>query len=99
MFLSRSSLIERYLAVTRHSLFTIQYDRPNRAVVAHPVLDVNPSHTVRLACNQEHILVYSTDEQSSTIQIYNEQFHREQQFDSNVDKHLPVDTEFFCFDT
>lgn len=71
-------MIDQYIAVTRHSVYTIQYNRAKSlisdVISINKVLDLTKFHSIRIACNENNILFYITDQQSSSIQIYDDQF-------------------------
>ncbi len=84
----RCPLIDRYIAVTRNSIYTIQYNRSKSStsdpIIINKVLDLVKFHSARIACNQNNILLYTTHQQSSSIQIYDNQFNLVKTFHSSI---------------
>lgn len=93
--LFRCSLIERYIAVTRHSIYTIEYNRlkssNSNSIIVTKVLDIEQFHSARIACNENNIFLYTTEQQSSSIQIYDRQFNQMKIFQSSI-----INSPSFC---
>jgi hypothetical protein len=78
-------LIDQYTAVTRNAIYTIQYNQSKLSTsIVNKVLDLEKFHFARIACNQNNILLYTTHQQSSSIQIYDKQFNLVKTFHSSI---------------
>lgn len=90
--LQRCAPIDRYVALTRQSIYSIQYNwssRTNPILIKH-IFDLKSFQSVRIACNDCHILLYFTESQQSSIEIYDHQFNQENIFTSLTHQQLPV---------
>ncbi|UJR33394.1 hypothetical protein I4U23_020841 [Adineta vaga] len=92
------SSIDRYVALSHHSIYTIQYNRSSRTnpILVNQVLVLKKLQLTRIACNDCNILLYITEQQSSSIEIYDYQFNREKTFDNLTNKQLPINSPIFC---
>ena len=83
-------MIDRYIAVTHHSIYTIQYNRlkssNSNPIVVEQILEMEKFHSARIACNANHILFYINRQQSNSIEIYNRQFHQIQRFPTSTQR-------------
>ena len=70
--------------MNEYSLYTIEYNR-SKSSISNPihvnqVLQLEKFHSVRMASNETNLLLYTTEAQSSSIQIYDRQFNRVKHF-------------------
>ena len=74
--------------MTEYSLYTIEYNR-SKSSLSNPinvnqVCQIEKFHSARIACNEHNLLLYTTDTQSSSIQIYDHQFNLIKQFHTSL---------------
>ena len=90
--LKRCAPIDRYIALTRQSIYSIQYNRSSRTnpILTNHIVGLKNFQSVRIACNDSNILLYFTESQQSSIEIYDYQFNQENVFSSLTNQQLPV---------
>lgn len=97
----RCSLINRYIVVTRDAIYTLQYNQSQLisldSINIIKILSLEKFDSARIASNENKILLYTTRQQKSSIQIYDKQFNKVKTFDSTINKQLPVKIQKFNF--
>ncbi|CAF1259592.1 unnamed protein product [Adineta ricciae] len=90
--------IDRYIALTRQSIYSIEYNRSSRTnpILTNRIFDLKNFQSVRIACNDCNILLYFTESQQSSIEIYDYEFNQENVFTSLTNQQLPINSPSFC---